>query len=55
MDIAEDARDGDRTTQFGDLKVFLTSEANAMLMNATIDFSETRGFSITGTPQSSCC
>jgi len=55
MDIAKDARDGDQTVPFGDLKVFLTPEANVMLMNSTIDFSETLGFSITGTPKNSCC
>ena len=54
MDIAKDARDGDQTTHYGDLDIFLTSDANALLANATIDYSDAQGFMITGTPGSSC-
>ncbi len=54
MDIAKVARDGDKSARYGDLEVFMTPEADTLLMNSTIDFSESHGFSITGTPGSSC-
>lgn len=54
MDIAEEAK-GDVTFEKDGLKVFLEKEANKMLAEATIDFSNKGEFVISGTEQSSCC
>lgn len=54
MDIANGAEDGDVTLEKDGLKVFLEREANKMLLNATIDFSDEQGFEIDGMDQSSC-
>jgi len=54
MGVAKDAEDGDQTFEKDGLKVFLEREANRMLSNATIDFSEIQGFSIEGFEQTSC-
>jgi Fe-S cluster assembly iron-binding protein IscA len=54
MGVAPDPEDGDLTLEKDGLKVFLDKEANNMLLNATIDFSDDQGFAITGMNQSSC-
>jgi len=55
MDIADGARKGDITLEENSLKVFLEKEANRMLSDSTVDFSNARGFIITGMPRNSCC
>ena len=55
MDIAEGAEKGDITLEKDGLKVFLESEAHALLSEATVDFSDQRGFILSGIKQSSCC
>jgi Fe-S cluster assembly iron-binding protein IscA len=55
MDIAEESKRGDVTLEKSGLKVFLEKEANKLLSEATIDFSETRGIIISGMQRSSCC
>ncbi len=54
MGIATAPEDGDYTLEKDGLRVFLDKEANNMLSDATIDFSEEHGFGITGMNQSSC-
>lgn len=54
MGIANVAENGDVTLERDGLKVFLEKEANKLLSDATIDFSDEQGFLITGMPQSSC-
>jgi Fe-S cluster assembly iron-binding protein IscA len=54
MGIANSAEDGDEILENDGLKVFLEREANKMLSNATIDFSDEQGFAIDGMDQSSC-
>lgn len=54
MDIAEGPGNGDATIEKGGIKVFLEKKANALLAEATIDFSDDQGFIINGTQQSSC-
>lgn len=57
MDIADSAARGDEILEMDGLKVFLEKEANKQLLNATIDYNDTRGFVISGQQQgsSSCC
>jgi len=56
MDIADGAKEGDETLEKGGLKVFLEKEANKLLSEATIDFSDQQGFMINGMNKtSSCC
>lgn len=55
MDMAEKAEKGDATLEKDGLKVFLEKEANKLLSEATMDFSDKRGFIISGMQQSSCC
>jgi len=55
MDLADGAKKGDVTLEKDGVKVFLEKEANKLLSEATIDFSDKRGFIISGMPQSSCC
>jgi Fe-S cluster assembly iron-binding protein IscA len=54
MGVAPNAEDGDETITKDGLKVFLETEANKMLSNATIGFSEGQGFSLEGVEQSAC-
>jgi Fe-S cluster assembly iron-binding protein IscA len=54
MGVANAAEDGDETLAKDGLKVFLDREANKMLSEATIDFSDDQGFAITGMTQSAC-
>lgn len=54
MGVAPNAEDGDETVTRNGLKLFLEREANKMLLNATIDFSELQGFSLEGVEQSPC-
>ncbi len=55
MDIADGAEKGDVTLEKDGVKVFLEKEANRLLSEATIDFSDERGFIISGMQQTSCC
>lgn len=55
MDIAKEAEKGDVTFEKDGVKVFLEKEANRLLSEATIDFSEKEGMIISGMPRSSCC
>jgi len=55
MDVAKEAENGDVTLEKDGAKVFLEKEANKLLSEATIDFSEKRGIIISGMPRSSCC
>jgi Fe-S cluster assembly iron-binding protein IscA len=54
MGVANSAEDGDETLEKDGLKVFLDKEANKMLFNATIDFSDEQGFAIDGMAPSTC-
>ena len=54
MDIANVAEDGDITLENDGLKIFLAKDADIMLSEATIDYSDEQGFAITGMAQSSC-
>jgi len=54
MGVANSPEDGDITLEKDGLKVYLDKEANKMLLNATIDYSDEQGFGITGMAQSSC-
>ncbi len=54
MDIADSAKDGDVTIEKGGMKIFLEKDANKMLSEATIDFSDEQGFIISGMQQASC-
>lgn len=55
MDIAKEAGKGDVILENKGVKVFLEKEANRLLSNATMDYSDKRGIIISGMPQSSCC
>lgn len=55
MDIAIGAKKDDITLEKEGLKVFIEQEANKLLSNASIDFSDEQGFIVTGMPQSSSC
>ena len=55
MDIADSAQDGDAILEKDGLKVFLEKEANKLLSDATMDFSDEKGFVIKGMPKSACC
>jgi len=55
MDVADGAKKGDVTLEKGGVKVFLEKEANKLLSEATIDFSDKRGIIISGMQQTSCC
>jgi Fe-S cluster assembly iron-binding protein IscA len=54
MGVAPNAEDGDETLEKDGLRVFLDREANKMLLDATIDFSNSEGFAISGMNQSAC-
>lgn len=55
MDIAESATRGDEILEMDGITVFLEKEANKQLKSATIDYSDARGFVISGQQESSCC
>ncbi|MEW6584720.1 MAG: hypothetical protein AB1442_03805 [Nitrospirota bacterium] len=55
MDIAKDAEAGDTIITKGEIKVFLEKEADRLLSDATLDYSDIQGFIISGMTQSSCC
>ncbi|GBD99704.1 hypothetical protein BMS3Abin07_01744 [bacterium BMS3Abin07] len=55
MDIVKDAFSGDSTIEQDDFKVFLDPQANAMLMDTTIDFNDMQGFVLNNLQQSSSC
>jgi Fe-S cluster assembly iron-binding protein IscA len=54
MDIANVAYEEDTTVEKDGLKLFLEKRATNMLSEATIDYSDEQGFSITGISQNSC-
>jgi Fe-S cluster assembly iron-binding protein IscA len=55
MDIASGPSVGDLTLQKDGLMIYLSEDANRMLENATINFTEEGGFVIEGLQQSGCC
>ncbi len=55
MDIADSPGENDVATAQKGLNVFLDRYANALLSEATIDFSSERGFIITGMQRATCC
>lgn len=55
MDIADGAKEGDVTLEKDGVKVFLEKEANKLLSQANIDFSDERGYIISGMQQTSRC
>jgi Fe-S cluster assembly iron-binding protein IscA len=55
MDVATGPEKNDTTISKAGIKVFLEKEADALLSDATIDYSDVQGFMITGMPQNSCC
>lgn len=55
MGIADESKKGDVTIEQGEVKVFLEKEANRMLSEATIDYSDERGFIVSGMQQTSPC
>jgi Fe-S cluster assembly iron-binding protein IscA len=55
MDVAKGPEKGDATTRKAGIKVFLEKEAATLLSEATMDFSDDRGFIISGMQQTSCC
>ncbi len=55
MDIADGARKGDVTLEKDGVRIFLAKDANKLLSEATIDFSNEGGFVISGMQQASPC
>lgn len=55
MDIAIGPHSDDTIFENDGIRIFLEKEANRMLVDATINYSDERGFEITGLQQSSCC
>ena len=55
MDMVQGAEKSDAILKKNGVKVFLEKEANKLLSDATIDFSDERGFIISGMQQASCC
>lgn len=55
MDIADGPGKGDAILEKGGLRVFLEREANKLLSEATIDYSDERGIIISGMSRNSCC
>ncbi len=54
MDIADGAKDGDVTIEESGIMIFLEKDANKMLSEATVDYSDQQGFIISGMQQASC-
>ncbi len=54
LDMVEQAQDGDVTFEKEGLKVFIEKDANETLAEATMDFSEERGFVLNGMAEHSC-
>ena len=55
MGIAKEAAKGDTTLEKDGVKIFLEKEANGLLAEGTLDFSEQQGIIISGMPRNSCC
>ena len=55
IDIADGAKEEDVTLEKDGVKVFLEKEADKLLSEANIDFSDERGFIIIGMQQTSRC
>lgn len=55
MDIASGPSVGDVTLHKDGLMIYLADDANRMLENATINYTDEDGFIITGFQQSGCC
>lgn len=55
MDVAKCPEKGDATIKQAGINVFLEKEADTLLSEATMDFSDDRGFIISGMQQTSCC
>ncbi len=54
MDIADGTKDGDVTIEKDGITIFLEKDANKMLSEAAIDYSDQQGFIISGMQQASC-
>ena len=52
LDIVEQPMDGDVTIEKDGLRVFVEKDASATLAAASMDFSDQRGFVLSGMPQS---
>jgi Fe-S cluster assembly iron-binding protein IscA len=55
MDVAKGPEQGDATIRKAGINVFLEKEADSLLSEATMDFSDDRGFIISGMQHTSCC
>jgi len=55
MDVATGPEKYDATTSESGINVFLEKEADTLLSEATMDFSDDRGFIISGMQHTSCC
>jgi len=55
MDVAKGPEKGDSTIEQAGIRVFLEKGADTQFANATLDYSDVQGFTVTGMPQSSCC
>lgn len=55
IDIADNAESGDEILDKDGIKIFLEKRAGNLLGSATIDFTDSQGFIITGMPRTSCC
>ena len=55
MDIASGPSVGDVTLEKDGLMIYLAEDANRMLENATINYTDEGGFEITGLQHSGCC
>lgn len=54
LDMVEQPIDGDVTIEKDGLKVFIEKDASVTLAEASLDFSEQRGFVLTGMEEHSC-
>lgn len=55
MDVAKGPEKDDETIRQAGVKVFVEKEASVLLSEAIMDFSDERGFIISGMQQTSCC
>lgn len=55
MDIATKPKDGDIVLEKDGVKIFIDDETNKLLINATMDFDDVKGFVLSGMSKTSCC
>ncbi|MEM4721072.1 MAG: hypothetical protein QXT73_03310 [Candidatus Methanomethylicaceae archaeon] len=55
MDIAQKPETGALTIEQSGIRIFIQKEADNMLANVTMDYSDIQGFIFTGMSQSYCC